>query len=433
MNELVLFGITGDLARQKLIPALYNLYTNRKIDKKTSFIGFGRKKFSKVDFQNFIEQVIEEKSSSLSSTKNSTAGMLADTAAKREFSSQWSYIQSELDDSNGYIKLAKALMTNQTLVYVSLPPMLQLSVCNQLISSGVLVKNSNRKLMLEKPYGFDSESAQKLESFLTRRLKKEQVLRVDHYAGKQALVEIENVARQGIFREILSSVYIKKIEVRLNESIDVSTRGKFYDKVGALNDIGQNHMLHMLTTILAVPEVGQFDSRRTRMTTSSESLLSRLRSEALSLVKIQRTPSQPILGQYSEFKSTNGVAENSTTETFFKFFAKIKKGKTAIAKRWGGVHLELTGGKALNSADVSVTLYPNSKKMEPIRIPVNSYGDRDAYEQIFRDSFFYNSDRFIDFEQIKKGWKIVEGVKNMVKKGLVIYKKGAYPQDILRK
>jgi glucose-6-phosphate 1-dehydrogenase len=461
MNELVLFGITGDLAKQKLIPALYNLYRTGKIDKKTCFIGFGRKKFSKVDFQNFIEQVIGDKNllikdaqKNVQKIKNASESAISTAATNsgniREFSSQWSYIESELDNPSGYKKLASALMTDRTLVYISLPPMFQMQVCTQLVASRTLVKNTNRKLILEKPYGFDSVSATKLESFLTRRLSKNQILRVDHYAGKQALVELEEVANQGIFNDLLHKKNIRKIEIRIDESIDVSTRGSFYDGVGALNDVGQNHILHMLATILAIPEIG-LPQRLSQNHSPTEHLptqtLSKLRSDALSLVEVLRGSHKPILAQYQGYNTTYGVKEHSTAETFFRVFAKIKKTKanskgtngkrgngkstlSALSARWAGLQIELMGGKALHTAEASIVLFPVNKKMKPIKIFVNGYGKRDAYEQIFIDSFYYNSNRFIGFDQILRGWEIVESIKKMSKKSLVSYKKGSYPQDI---
>lgn len=448
MNELVLFGVTGDLAKQKLIPALYSLYSTGKIDKKSSFVGFGRKNFSKAEFQTFIESVLNDDSKL---TESDTTSQI------RNFSAQWSYIESELDDSVGYKKLASILTTSQTSIYISLPPMYQYQVCSLLISSGIVIKSSKRgakvgdsvtketgrKIALEKPYGFDTNSSEKLDTFLNRRLHKDQILRVDHYAGKQALVELEAVAKQGIFKNILSNKTIQKIVVQINESIDVSMRGSFYDAVGALSDVGQNHLLHMLATVLALPE------------SSNNVPLAKLRSEALSLLEISKKPKEiPLLGQYEGFKTTNGVKENSTTETFFRIFTQVAR----TSQRWGGTPVELIGGKALKTADASIVLYPKIKKQstdrkgrnkirsaselkgltEPIKILVNGYGSCDAYEQIFMDIFEYNPNRFIDFQQIIIGWKFIEKVKRIAQvnkskktKKIVMYKKGSYPQDII--
>lgn len=455
MNELVLFGVTGDLAKQKLIPALYNLYRTGKIDKKSSFIGFGRKNFSKSEFQTFIEEVLNSNAKLIKNsvgTKNTVNDVNHDVNDVRNFSAQWSYVESELNDTAGYKKLVSMLTTSQTTFYISLPPMYQYLVCNMLISVGVVSKSSakdsqndmGRKIALEKPYGFDTESSKKLDAYLTKKLQPNQILRVDHYAGKQALVELEAVAKQGVLKTMLSNQTIKKIEVQLNESIDVSNRGSFYDSVGALSDIGQNHVLHMLATILAIPEYGQA-LERTNSSISPMPILAKLRGQAISLLEIQKKVKHAvILGQYNTFRNTAGVKADSITETFFNIFANIKQTKganQALSKRWHGTLIELIGGKALNKAEASITLYPKttankkSKNPEPIKILVNGYGEREAYEQIFIDIFEYNPNRFVDFEQVVSGWNFIEKIKRATskdrRKRMCVYKKGSYPQDIL--
>lgn len=431
IKELVLFGVTGDLAKQKLIPALFNLHRTGKISRKSSFIGFGRKKFTKVDFQNFVEDVVMKYK--VASKQNDISA-----SAIRDYVSQWTYIESELDDISGYKRL-NSVLNNETVIYLSIPPAYQYGVIQILTSSGVLSKSNQRKIAIEKPFGFDFDSSERLEKLLNRKLKKDQILRVDHYAGKQSLVELEQVAQQGIFRDMLNVKNFRKIEVNFVESKDVSMRGSFYDGVGALHDIGQNHMLHMLATILAIPEL-RVDHKivDSKKNTKNGGLvlnnLSVLRAESLSLVSIKSGNSSPILAQYEGFVTTPGVKSDSGTETFFKSHIEIKKGKHQLSKRWGGLQVELAGGKALAESDSSIILYPSNKKADPIKLLVNGYGTKDAYEQIFLDAFYYDANRFVSFDQIQKGWEIVKKIKIASKKKfgkhILIYKKGSYPQDI---
>lgn len=145
----------------------------------------------------------------------------------------------------------------------------------------------------------------------------------------------------------------------------------------------------------------------------------------------------PVLAQYAGFNATMGVQADSVTETFFKVYAEIKKGKHPLSKKWGGLQIELTGGKALAKSDSSIIMYPSNRKADPVQIRVNGYGTKDAYEQIFSDAFYYDKDRFVSFDQIQRGWEIVEKIKKASKrkfgKQLLIYKKGSYPQDISHK
>lgn len=435
IKELVLFGVTGDLAKQKLIPALFNLHRTGKISRKSSFIGFGRKKFSKLDFQNFIEEVVTKYKEDSKQTDISASAI-------RDYVSQWTYIESELDDISGYKRL-DSVLNNETVIYLSIPPVYQYGVVQMLTSSGVLSKNNQRKIAIEKPFGFDFDSSLRLEKLLNRKLKNNQILRVDHYAGKQALVELEQVARQGIFRDMLNVKNFRKIEVNFVESKDVSMRGSFYDGVGALNDIGQNHMLHMLATILAIPELGgDYKIVERKQTVKNNSFdvrnLSILRADSLSLVSVKSGNNRPLLAQYEGFVGTPGVQPDSKTETFFKAHIEIKKGRHLLSKRWGGLQVDLVGGKALAESDSSIVLHQSNKKSAPIRLFVNGYGTKDAYEQIFLDSFYYDADRFISFDQIQKGWEIVKKIKIAAntkakmksRDHIVKYKKGSYPQDI---
>ena len=399
MTEIVLFGITGDLAKQKLIPALFNIYLRRDISSRSSFIGFGRKEFRKEEFHKFIEQCIKDRFPTY----------YAENLDKVEsFCSQWSYIQSELDSDDGYIRLAQKLGDKEgttTLVYISLPPVFQLPITKKLVEHGIITKKGgiSKRLAFEKPFGFDSESAQKLQRYIDKNLLKQQVLRVDHYAGKQALIELENVSKQGVFNNILSSKNISKIEVRFNETNDVSKRGAFYDSVGALNDVFQNHVMHMMGVILALP-----------IPVTLKTSLSDVRASLLKTLTVKGVPK---LGQYKDYKNIAGVKPESCTET--KFDIELHTSEPI----WKGVKIQAIGGKKLAKADSSITIY-DKKAREKIlfKVNVNGYGTKDAYEQIFIDAIDLNPDRFMSFEQSMQGWRVVEKIKKLTKgKKLEIY------------
>lgn len=406
MTEIVLFGITGDLAKQKLIPALFNIYLRRDISSRSSFIGFGRKDFKKEEFHNFIEQCIKEKIPTFYSENQDKV---------QSFCSQWSYIQSELDSDDGYTRLAQKLSDKDgttTLVYISLPPVFQLPITKKLVEHGIISKKGglSKRLAFEKPFGFDSESAQKLQKYIDRNLLKQQVLRVDHYAGKQALIELENTSKQGVFNNIFSRKNVSKIEVRFNEINDVSKRGAFYDSVGALNDVFQNHMVHMIAVILALP-----------ISTTSKATLSDVRASLLKTLTVKGIPK---MGQYKGYKNIMGVNPESCTET--KFDISLQTSESI----WRGVKIQALGGKKLPKADSSITVYgkgsaKNIRKSTDnvlFKINVNGYGDKDAYEQVFVDAIDLNPDRFVSFEQSMQGWRIVEKVKRLTKgKKLEVY------------
>lgn len=397
MTEIVLFGITGDLAKQKLIPALFNIFLERDISSKSSFIGFGRKDFKKEEFHTFIEQCLKEKLPIF---------YLENPEKIQSFCSQWSYVQSELDSDDGYTKLAQKLSDKEdvsTLVYISLPPVFQLPITKKLIEHGIINKKKGvlKRIAFEKPFGFDSESAGKLQRYLDKNLLKQQVLRVDHYAGKQALIEVETVAKHGIFKEILNRKNISKIEVRFNETNDVSKRGSFYDSVGALNDVFQNHIMHMIGVTLSLP-----------ICSASKMHLSELRSAVLRSLTVKGIPK---LGQYKGYSDTLGVKPQSHTETSFNILLQVTE------PVWKGVKIYAIGGKKMHKADSSITVY-DKKNKELFKIDLNMKGSRDAYEQVFIDAITLNPDRFVSYEQVMEGWKLVEEIKKLTKnKKLEIY------------
>ncbi len=387
MNNIVLFGITGDLARHRLIPTLFTLFKKHELQDSVRLFGFGRKPFTKEEFESFIVETC--------------------SADSKEFAQMWTYIESEIDDTSGYINLSKHL-SGDTLVYISLPPVFHIPVIKQLLSSGVIKKGSGSKIACEKPYGFNLKSAKELESFVVENLSPNQILRIDHYAGKETFIDLEKAGRLGILDVALSSRTISKIDIRFHEVKTAEYRGAFYDSVGALYDVGQNHVMYMLSSILALPYLH-----------TSKKPISEIRSEQLSLVVFSK---KSVLKQYDTFRNGEGVSPDSVTETFFALYGKLKN-KNSV---WNELDIVLSAGKGLKENDVSVRLYVKGKK-EPITMRVNGYGVEDAYVHVFRSALKGEYNMFADFKQIEIGWKITERFKGKKKK-IKTYKKGTTPK-----
>jgi glucose-6-phosphate 1-dehydrogenase len=387
MNNIVLFGITGDLARSRLIPTLYALFKKHELDEHVRLFGFGRKSFSKEEFISFITDI---------------CGMESQSFAQR-----WTYIESEIDNVKGFSELSKQLV-GSALVYISLPPSFHIDVVKRLLESKIIAKGTDRKIAFEKPFGFGLKSAKELESFISKNLEQNQILRLDHYAGKETFIDLEKAGRLGILDNALSSKIITKIDVRFHEVKTAEHRGAFYDSVGALYDVGQNHVMYMLSSILALPYLH-----------TSKKTLSAIRSEQLASVVFSK---KAILKQYDSFRKEDGVKSDSVTETFFALYGKLKNKKSL----WNGLDVILSAGKGLKENDVSIRLYFKGKK-EPVKILVNGYGNEDAYVYVFRAALNANGKMFADFKQIETGWKIVEVFKKSIK-NIELYKKGTTPK-----
>ncbi len=454
MNSIVLFGVTGDLSRAKLIPSLARLWTDGLFEQG---IGFVRKDFSKEDFEKYIA----EYSASVfgSSVEQNLSGQIPDSSVAKNFASKWSYVCSGIDNIDGYKNLADTIGQSEVLFYVALPPQYQMTVANMLVSSGLLSKNTKNRIAFEKPFGYDAPSALLLNNFLLEHLLEENIFRVDHYAGKEAVLALDGLGKQGLLTETYNSKNFSKIEVRLHEKKDVKGRGAFYDAVGALSDVGQNHLLYVLSSVLAAPFfVGRKVENNAEaqdegvQSFSTENIsIEKMRHIALDTVDFDVSVDTVEVGQYAGFLSEDGVKLDSTTETYFKIRGKICDNENFVCylgdracteneanfkkdfiARWKGLEIEISAGKAMKENDVAVYLY--SKVLEQgqelglgqssvTMISINSQDtnkpQKEAYDEVFRSALAGDKTRFMDIEQVLIGWRLVEDVKKLHKKPFI--------------
>lgn len=417
MHNIVLLGITGDLAKKKLIPSLARISAYKKI----RVFGFGRKKMTQKEFESYLEDYAKESGYSF---KNALEGFKAQ------------YVQSELDDMTGYTKLSKATK-NKALVYMALPPAMQLSVSKLLIDSGVVTKGTQSVIAFEKPFGSNSAEAQKLNTFLKKHLDENQILRVDHYAGKETLLDLESSGRVGVFSFASQIFPIKEVKVSFKEKISADMRGSFYDSVGALSDVGQNHMLHMLLTFLAAfaePCVYNSNKGTCLISSTATGSLKTIRSILASALKVT---GKPMVGQYRGFRNVSGVHPDTNTETYFKFNLQLQKpvceknknsdvydSVMSIYNIFKNTVFIFEAGKNMPENDVSIEM----KGTQSYKLMINRNCGKDAYDEIFTALIEQNIHRFVSFEQIISGWRIVEDVKSKIKGKVVEYSVGSVPR-----
>jgi glucose-6-phosphate 1-dehydrogenase len=411
MTDIVLFGVTGDLARHKILPALAQISSTEPI----RLVGFGRKKMVEAQFRSYLEEC-------------------ALAAGKTFYDKNFScvYVYSEISDPEGFKQLGHVLIED-ALIYIALPPEYQLPVSRLLIQEGVLHREKNRKIAFEKPYGSNSKEAKKLDVFLLSQLQENQVIRVDHYIGKKTLHDLESIGTLGFGSFVQSLAKLKKVEISFKEKITVDMRGAFYDKVGTMADVAQNHMLYMLVSFVWAQRplnAGVFQA---------EDVLG-IKSIIAQMCEIQRVPR---LYQYNTFKNVTGVAKGSCTETYFTWTVKLqnpegiklfrskkttKEAKGIIAYLYSvfkNVPIVFTGGKGLSKNDVSITAQYGDKLF---KLPINKVGDPDAYETVLLLLIKSKIDCFISIEQILAGWNLVESAKKKTLRGKVVeYSVGTEP------
>lgn len=344
-----IFGITGDLANRKLIPALIGLYSKKMLPQRFAVIGFSRRPFSREEFREFIRGKM-----------NLKPGQFKEEDIKH-FLDHMTYEQGLFDDSEAYSNLARAIkkiddqwgQCSNKIFHLSVPPVLYEGILNKLAGSKLNIPCSDNtgwtRVLIEKPFGNDTATAKSLDKLLGKLFKEEQIFRIDHYLAKEALQNILAFRfANSIFEPLWNREFIEKVHIRLSQRESLEGRGAFYDPIGAIKDVGQNHLLQMLA-LVAMDKPRSFmadDIRRERVRVLAW----------LSPIKPRKIESRVVLGQYEGYTLESGVSPQSRTETYFRIQSFIN------SKRWKGVPFYLESGKALGETRTSIDVYFRSAK-----------------------------------------------------------------------
>jgi glucose-6-phosphate 1-dehydrogenase len=253
---MVIFGATGDLTSRKLVPALYNLARERRLPGGFSVVGFARRDWSDDFFRETMLEGVNE---------NSRSGP-AEPSLWNSFAEGLFYHRSSFDDAGGYTSLAERLNRidaergtgGNRVFYLATPPESYGEIIGQLGAAG-LNRSPNggwTRIIVEKPFGRDLESARALNQQLLAVFDEDQVYRIDHYLGKETVQNIL-VARfaNSIFEPIWDRRHVDHVQITVAESIGVEDRGGYYDSSGALRDMIQNHLTQLLTLVAMEPPV----------------------------------------------------------------------------------------------------------------------------------------------------------------------------------
>jgi glucose-6-phosphate 1-dehydrogenase len=252
--------------------------------------------------------------------------------------SRLSYQQGDVTDGRLYASLADTIGCDyRPLYYLEMPPSLFAPIVENLAKVELLER---ARVAVEKPFGHDLDSARELNARLRAVLDEEQILRVDHFLGKQPVVELEYMrfANQGL-AQLWDRYSISEIHITMAEDFGVEDRGKFYDAVGTLRDVVQNHLLQVLALVAMEPPVGP-----------SADDLNDKKAEVFRAMPALR-PKRCVRGQYRGYTDVDGVAADSKTETFVALRAEIDNW------RWAGVPIFLRAGKALPERVTEVRLF----------------------------------------------------------------------------
>jgi glucose-6-phosphate 1-dehydrogenase len=313
-DVLVIFGITGDLARKMTFRSLYRLERRKLLD--CPIVGVALDDWSVAALRDHAREAIE------------SGGETLDEDVFARFAKRLSMVSGDFADAKTYEQVAKAIEGKHTPVfYLEIPPSLFGRVVEGLSNANL---TSRARVVVEKPFGHDLESARALNAQLRAVLEEWQIFRIDHFLGKEPAMDIMFLRfANSIFEPLWNRDRIQCVQITMAENFGVDDRGSFYDPVGALRDVVQNHLLQLIGLFAAEPpSVADADGLRDK------------RAEVFRAIP-SIEPEHYVRGQYDGYRSIKGVKPDSQTETFAALRLEIDNW------RWSGVPFFLRAGKAL--------------------------------------------------------------------------------------
>lgn len=345
----IIFGATGDLMAKKITPALFHLYKNGKFPHLFKIIAFSRRDISQEQYQNHIRKI-------LSNTKDRRIKV----SEVDSFLKFFEYRKGDFEKVDAYNELATYLgrvddewkACSNKLFYLAVPPNNYQSIFEHLHSSGLTLPCSPEegwtRVIVEKPFGKDAHTAQELDELLGKLFKEEQIYRIDHYLGKDMMQNIISFRfSNDLFEKTWSNEYIEKIEIKLLEKIGVEGRGSFYDGIGALRDVGQNHALQMLA-LLTMEQPIDLSPENVRKARAKV-------LEELVPLNMREVTEKTFRGQFLGYKNEDGVSTDSKTETYFKLIASLQ------SSQWKGVPIIIEAGKKLIENKEIIVTFKHAK------------------------------------------------------------------------
>ena len=444
MNGIVVvMGITGDLSRKKIVPALYKLISKEKIDN-LKIIGMGRKKLTEDEIIKTSKEFINSFDKKyFNKLKNNFTYVRGDFYKKKTFENLKNTIKKQEEKFD----------SGNRLFYLATLPRHFETIVDSLKEFGMVEEGKKgwRRVVFEKPFGYDLKSAKKLNKVISDVFDEKQVFRIDHYLGKE-LVQNVSVLRftNTIMEALWNKNYIDHFQIILSESEGVKGRGEFYDRQGALKDVVQNHMMQILALVAMEPPLkltGKY-----------------IRDEKSKVLKRTRVENV-VLGQYKGYKDVGGVSDDSDTETFaslkvfvdnkrwdgvpFYFITgkKMKKKLTTIYIEFKESHFPVfgnSGGFLPNYLKIQIqpnagffvqvnAKVPGKNKSSPVSLDFChpcffGLNTPKAYENLFLDVFKDDRSSFVRSDEIEDAWRIIDNIEKD-KPRPFSYENGSYPKE----
>jgi len=356
---LIIFGATGDLIARKIAPALFYLYKAGKLPKMFCVVGVARRELTDETFREHLRESFAKYIGGQDGESDPT-----------EFLTSFVYHRGLLEADECYVSLAERLKSidekwgvcTNKLFYLAVPPELYKGIFEHLAVSGLTVSCGGEeegwtRVLVEKPFGSDLKTAAELDTLLGELFNEQQIYRIDHYLAKEMIQNILSFRfANNLFEDNWNSKHIERIDIRFFETLGVEERGAFYDGVGALVDVGQNHVLQMLALVtMERPRSYNAEAIREERARVLEHLVSMSEKDVAE---------KTFRAQYKGYTSIRGVNAQSTTETYFKVSASLD------ASRFKDVPITFEGGKRMGEVKKEIVI--TFKHPEPCLCPIGS-------------------------------------------------------------
>lgn len=432
-TTFIIFGASGDLTHRKLVPALYRNFARGTLPDGFNVVGFARKPFEHDDFRMLLLEGMRK-----------LAGVAADDEVWANFRERLWYVQGDLNEADDFERLQAFIEQlengpSNRLYYLATAPSFFPMVVHQLGRLDMAVETEGwRRIVIEKPFGHDLESAVQLNLAIHTAFGESQIYRIDHYLGKETAQNILYFRfLNTIFEPVWNRNYIDSVQITVSETVDVGRRGEYYDQAGVVRDMIQNHLLQLLTLVAMEPP-GVFDADAVR-----NEKVKVLR--AIDPINVEHG----IMAQYKGYRDADGVGLDSTTPTFAALKLHIDNW------RWQGVPFYLRSGKALAEKTTEIVVefeppphvmfdLPPAYRLTPnylslciqpdegihlrfeTKVPGSSLETRsvdmefhyhgsfddqplpDAYERLLLDALQGDASLFTRSDEIEFAWKLVE-------------------------